>query len=305
MPRPSRARKAVRPALVAAAVVLHHLVRIDACSGSGCGTGDAELVVLSWNLENFPGDHDVAKMAARVAAEEPDVIAVQEVLDPDALAPLAPQFEPRMSTRGGARGQRLGLLFDADTTSASALAQHALFEIGGRVRPAVSSWVEHGDLDFHLVVVHLKATPSGLATRRLQWAALAELVLRLPLSGPGRGDRDIVVVGDFNTTGAGEIDAHAEREALAAVLAIAGLRPVEPVGGCSAYWDGRRRDGWLEPSLLDLVFVGGLDDFAVESEALGACRRHGCRAVRSTAAHPDADIVGSSDHCPVRVRFTR
>ncbi len=305
MPRPSRARKAARPALVAAAVVLHHLIRTGDPAAVGCDAGDDALVLLSWNLENFPGDHDLAKMAARIAAADADVIAVQEVLEPDALTTLASELTPRISSRGGARGQRLGLLFDDERDTASDLVEHPLFEMGGRVRPAVSSHVQHGDLDFHLVVVHLKATPSGLATRRLQWAALADLVLRLPLSGPGIGDRDIVIVGDFNTTGAGDLDAQGEREALAAVLATAGVRPIEPSGGCSAYWDGVRRDGWLEPSLLDLVFVGGLHDLTIETEALGACRRHRCKPVRSTAAHPDPDIVGSSDHCPVRVRFSR
>ncbi len=256
------------------------------------------LRVLSWNLENFPADHDVAKMSRWIERAAPQVVAIQEVRDAGALAALVPEHAAALSQRGGARGQTLGIAIgpDADGT---ALVEHDALELGGRVRPAVSSYIRAAGRDFHLVVVHLKATPTGLEMRRLQWAALVDLIARLPLAGPGAGDRDLVVVGDFNATGADAMTAADERTALAAVLAHLDLRPVDPADGCSAYWDGARRDAWLEPTLLDLAFVRGFDGADVTARALGACATHRCAPLRTTDAHPDPDIVGTSDHCPL------
>jgi endonuclease/exonuclease/phosphatase family metal-dependent hydrolase len=286
-------RRWLRPALVAAGVLAHRLLTHPIACGARPDPAQT-LVVMSWNLENFPGDHDIDTMAAKIAAAQPHVIAVQEVLDPAALAELAPDRRAVLSTRGGARVQRLGLLVDEDTVVEDVV-EHATVEHGGRVRPALSSHVEIGDVDFHLVVVHLKATPDGLPIRRMQWAALVDLLARITL----HPDRDVIVVGDFNTTGKGDVSAADERDELAAVLAVLDVRPVTIDGGCSAYWDGQRRDAWLEPALLDLVFVRGFDGAELRARTLGACRTHACAPLRSTAAHPDPDIAASSDHCPL------
>lgn len=297
MPRDKKTRTAVHLGLVAAAVLTHRLTTHPITCTARPSPSDT-LVVLSWNLENFPGDHHLAKMAARIAEADPHVLAVQEVLDPDALTRLVPDRIVNLSERGGARNQKLGFATLPDA-EASPLVEHAAFEHGGRVRPAVSSFVRVGTVDFHLVVVHLKATPDGLDTRHVQWAALADLVGRLRLVGPGAGDDDLIVVGDFNTTGAGDVTPADERAALGAVLAAVGLRAVLPSGGCSAYWDGQRHDAWLEPTLLDLAFVGGFPGTEIRARTLGACAVHDCAPLRSTDAHPDPDILGMSDHCPL------
>jgi len=280
-------------ALVTAGIVAHRLLTHPIACGSRPDPART-LVVMSWNLENFPGDHDVTAMAGRIAAIDPHVVAVQEVLDPAAFASLAPDRRATLSVRGGARDQKLGLLVDGDTEVADVV-EHATLEHGGRVRPALSSHVSVGAVDFHLVVVHLKATPEGLSIRRLQWAALADLLARITL----HPDRDVIVVGDFNTTGNGEFSATDERDALAAVLQPLGVRPVPIDGGCSAYWDGRRRDAWLEPALLDLVFVRGFEGADLRARTIGACAAHACAPLRSTQTHPDPDIAGTSDHCPL------
>lgn len=295
----SNPHKALRLGLVAAAVLGHRALVGDGCPTTSCRGGNRTLAVVTWNLENFPGDHDVAKMAARIADVDPDIVAFQEVLDAAALDALLPGRTAHVSERGGARGQRLGFAVDPEHTSVGPRTEHAALEHGGRVRPALSSHVRHGDVDFHLVVVHLKATPAGIDVRRTQWAALAELVAHLGSDGPGADDPDVIVVGDFNATGTDDMTAAEERDALGAVLGTVGLRLLAPEDGCSAYWDGRRRDAWLEPSLLDLVFVRGFADHAPRVRALGACAAHRCAPVRSTDAHPDPDVVATSDHCPV------
>lgn len=279
---------------VLAAVALHRAWSV----GLRCGRDEGTIAVLDWNLENFPGDHDLAAMRDVVLRASPTLFAVQEVRDPEALETLWPTASWWISDRGGARGQRLG----AGTRDATIedFAEHDVFALGGRVRPAVSMRVHTHDRAFDLVVVHLKAKADGAPLRRLQWLALVDLVARLRLASDGG---DIVVVGDFNTAGK-DGAADDERAVLTSTLAVLGLRAVDTPPGCTAYWDGVRRDAWLEPSTLDLVFVGGFAEASITARALGACAVHRCAAIRSSEAQPDPALHATSDHCPILVEIT-
>ncbi|MBK6918443.1 MAG: endonuclease/exonuclease/phosphatase family protein [Deltaproteobacteria bacterium] len=281
-----------------AAVATHHGVREGCWRDRGAAT---DGTVVTWNLRNFTAaDHDVAAMAATLAEVDAPIVAVEEVLDAEALATMLPGRRVLLSQHGGARDQRLGLAIADHVELLEGPREHRELELGGRVRPAVEFLLREGDTRLRVVVVHLKATPRGLPQRRLQWAALAQVIARAAASG----DHDaIVVIGDFNVTGDDDLSADDERAALSSVLARVGLRAVVPAAGCSAYWDGRRRDAWLEPSLLDLAFVGGAVAAAPSLEPLGACARHGCAPLRSTDAYPDRDLAGTSDHCPMLLRW--
>lgn len=289
-----RVRRQARWLVVLAAVAIHRTWTV----GPQCSRDDDTIVLLDWNLENFPGDHDVAAMHEVVDRAEPTVFAVQEVLDAEALASLWPDATWSISIGGGARGQRLGA--GVRDGSIDTFAEHAAFTLGGRVRPAASMRVHTHGRSFDLVVVHLKAKADGAPLRRLQWLALVDLVARLRLASEGG---DIVVVGDFNTAG-NHGAAHDEREVLTAALAVLGLRAIDTPPGCTAYWDGVRRDAWLEPSTLDLVFVGGFDDATISARALGACGIHRCAPIRSTDAQPDPALHATSDHCPLLLEIT-
>jgi len=263
--------------------------------------GDDRLRVVTWNLRNFPGEkQDLERVRQRLRELDADVIAVQEIHNAEALIALMPGWELRLSEGGGRGHQRLGVLFDPGRVEiVGEPVEHRELALGGRVRPALSVYMRArgGGPDFHVVVVHLKARASGYEMRREQWPALAAVV-----EGLRRRDPDVIVVGDFNATGPEGQAAEVEIDALAAVLGPVGLRQVASEGGCSAYWDGPRRDAWQEPSLLDLMWVGGLDG-AIDGEsraiALGHCARHHCAAFRSTEAYPDLDFTAVSDHCPV------
>jgi endonuclease/exonuclease/phosphatase family metal-dependent hydrolase len=116
------------------------------------------------------------------------------------------------------------------------------------------------------------------------------------------GEHDLLLLGDFNTTGAREAAGAEELDALTQVLAQAGLRRVPADLECSAYWDGPRRDAWKIPTLLDHVWSRGLAESGAERARVavhGACRRHACADLRSTPSHPDRDYVLASDHCPL------
>ncbi|MBX7083256.1 MAG: endonuclease/exonuclease/phosphatase family protein [Nannocystaceae bacterium] len=294
-------RRWLAPAVVAAAVLVHAVATGVRCGDEG---RDDRVRVLSWNLHNFRADdHDQDAIAAAIAQARADVVVLQEVLEPDALAAVLPGAQVLVSRGGGSGRQHLAIALAPGVELVSGPHEHAALELGGRVRPALSVRVRVRDETLQVIAVHLKATPEGLARRRVQWAALAHTVASV--RSPALPHEAMIVIGDFNATGDDALPAADERAALAAVLAPLQLRPLLPTQGCSAYWDGVRRDAWLEPTLLDLAFVAGWSDAAVSLTAHGACARHACAPLRSTDAYPDADLAGTSDHCPILLRVQR
>lgn len=275
--------------------------------GSAPAKPAARLRIATWNLRNFPDEgQDLPRLRARLQELAADVIAVQEVRDPAALQALMPGWGLALSEAGGRGGQRLGFLYDRSAVElVGAPREHAALAMGGAVRPGFSGYLRarDGGPDFHVVVVHLKARAEGFALRRAQWDALGEI-----LKDVARGDDDLVLLGDFNATGPERGGPAEELEALDARFGALGLRRVDNAAGCSVYWHGARRDAWHEPSLLDLVWIGGLreaGDAGLEARALLHCARHRCAALRSTEAHPERDYVDLSDHCPVIVDVPR
>lgn len=264
------------------------------------------LRVVTWNLRNFPVEgHDLSRLRARLHELQADVIAVQEVHDAGALRELLPGWSLALSQHGGRGGQRLGFAFDpAVVELVGAPREHGELAMGGAVRPGFSGYLRArgGGLDFSLVVVHLKAMRDGHPLRKVQWELLAGILKEV-----GGGDDDVVLVGDFNVTGAEGGSPGQELEALDARLGAVGVRRLVNYAGCSAYWNGARRDAWHEPSLLDLMWFGGLREAgaAVEARPLLHCDRHRCVAFRSTDAHPERDYADLSDHCPVIVDLPR
>lgn len=272
----------------------------------GVGSGAAPPIikgdrvrVVTWNLHNFPGaDQDLPRLQRRLADLDADLLAVQEIHDPAALADLLPGWQVHLSEHGGRGHQRLGIALDpAALELLTPVREHPELGLGGHVRPAVSAHLRvRGGPDFHVVVVHLKAMSDGYTLRRKQWPLLADLTRDLL-----RRDPDLILLGDFNTTGPAGAGTDEELAALTDTLAPLGLRRVPPAIPCSAYWDGARRDAWKEASTLDLVWVAGLPQLAPDArtQPLHHCARHLCQPFRSTPAYPEPDFTDLSDHCPV------
>lgn len=295
------------PALVACLVLVYALVGERLRGGLGLpGSGAAPtkgagLRVATWNLRNFPEPtQDLARLRERLKDLGADLLAVQEIHDPVALQALLPGWVVHLSEQGGRGHQRLGVAFDpAVLELVEPVREHLELAMGGRVRPGLSAYLRarDGGPDFHVLVIHLKAKPDGQPLRMKQWSLLAAIAGDLL-----RRDPDLIVLGDFNATGAVKGSADQELAALGAVLEPLGLRRLAPDSPCSAYWEGSRRDAWHEPSLLDLVWVAALEEGvgpASRVRPLHHCARHQCRPFRSTPAHPEPDYANLSDHCPV------
>ncbi len=239
-----------------------------------------------------------------------DLIAVQEVHEQAALEQLAEGWRVVLSRGGGRNHQRVGLLANAERVQLIGdVREHDSISLGGRVRPAISvSLRVAGGAEFIVIVVHLKARPQGFGRRREQWRALAEIVAQRRLevagAGDGAGDPGVIILGDFNTTGPAEAGG-VEREfaALDRALAQVDLRRLDAIDGCSAYWEGSRRDAWKEPSWLDQIVISEsllrLGPGEPKARAATHCARHRCAPFRSTSSYPDPDFAVTSDHCPL------
>ena len=300
------------PALVAFAVCTHATLfdpLTARCDPSAVPPprGD-HLRIVDWNLHNFPGDHDLPRLRARLDDLSPHVLALQEILDPTALPELLPGFRWHASTLGGRNDQHLAIGWDPSVVTVDAFVEHDALTMGGKVRPALSAYIRPLDSgpDLHLVVVHLKATRDGHDIRREQWPLLVQAISTHRTTAPA--DDDLLVMGDFNTAGGPALSTADELDALSLALAPAGLSLWDTTGGCTAYWDGRRRDAWLEPSRLDLVWSAGLHEVPPESRRTWPgthCERHRCQPFAATLHHPDPDAHGISDHCPVVIALPR
>jgi endonuclease/exonuclease/phosphatase family metal-dependent hydrolase len=295
------------PALVAVVVLVYALLgeQLRGCLGlpgdGAAPTKGAGLRMATWNLRNFPEPtQDHSRLRERLQGLGADLLAVQEIHDRVALQALLPGWDLHLSEQGGRGHQRLGIAFDpAALELVEPAREHPELGMGGRVRPGLSAYLRarDGGPDFHVLVVHLKAKPDGYPMRQQQWSLLAAIAGDLL-----RRDPDLIILGDFNTTGTRGGTPEAELAALAAVLEPLGLRRLAPDAPCSAYWDGSRRDAWHEPSLLDLVWVADLDEGLSSTTGvrpLHHCARHHCQPFRSTPGHPEPDYADLSDHCPV------
>jgi endonuclease/exonuclease/phosphatase family metal-dependent hydrolase len=284
-------------------------------AGSPMPARDDALRVVSWNLENFTGDptsHDLDRLREVIAELDPDVIALQEIKDPRALAELLPEFELLASNGGGRGDQKVAIAWRPDrVVRIAGPIEHSELSLGGRVRPGLSAYLRGREgPDLWLVVVHLKAMSDGIDQRREQWrelVAIADAAQQRSL-GPDAADLDLLIVGDFNSTGPGDGTWSDEQRELANALAPARLRRIPSHDGCTAYYDGRRRDAWKEPSEIDLMWVRGLDeslDGATRLVVGTHCARRSCQPFRSTDAYPEPDYERLSDHCPVVLDLTR
>jgi endonuclease/exonuclease/phosphatase family metal-dependent hydrolase len=269
--------------------------------------GDS-LRVVSWNLANFEGarsGHDLARIQAVIAELDPDVLALQEIKDPQALAELLPDWELKVSDKGGSGQQRVAIAWRADRVTLLESEEHPQLSINGRVRPGLSGYLRGRDdgPDFWLLVVHLKAMPDALELRRGQWPHLVEIA-----AATAERDRDLLIVGDFNSTGPPGGKPEIEHRELDLALGPAGLRRLPCATGCTAYYDGQRRDSWKEPSEIDLMWARDLAESLTQDAKVHSwthCAASRCRDFRSSDAYPVRDYEMVSDHCPVIVDLVR
>lgn len=271
-------------------------------------TGTA-LRVATFNIRDFGAQTDRVRLSALLRDTEADILALQELRDPQVLTQVAQDLSEKTSRHyqvavsdcGGRRGLHLGFLYDADAVRLDALREFP------ELRTDQGGSCSQGDragllgvfsarsglrrVQTHLLTVHF---PAGgdlpqIEKRQQLWDRAVQILGALRASGAER----VMLLGDVNSTDYLE-DRASERTAIARRLDAAKLSLLTEDLRCSAYWQPRA-GGQLVPSVLDHVVASPELSVRSEPSPHGLCAQLGCEP---TAQAP-ADFAAVSDHCPI------
>jgi len=281
-----------------------------------------DLRISAWNVRNFPRDDrpqypdlgysrrtNFCDLEKVLAGLDTDVLGLEEIHEPHLFMRLFRKVEGRRRYRGvfskggGRWDQHVGIVWDSNRLREAAKpVEITSVALDASLRPAMAVYLRstrpHG-IDFTVVEVHLRAGPRGYPERLRQYRKLAAWINAWVAKV---GDQDVVLQGDFNTTGPEGGSVSEEVAAADRILQTAGLRRVVNARGCSEYWEGAdRHDGIQVPALLDRVYVRSLAERnrSVQLETWLHCARMGCRPLVSRPGAEDGTFWDVSDHCPL------
>ncbi|MGC4065500.1 MAG: endonuclease/exonuclease/phosphatase family protein [Polyangiaceae bacterium] len=286
--------------------------------------------LASWNVRWFPDGvaedtpsssqrTNVEWLACAIAYLNVDAIALQEIKSEPrssvALNSLILRLaeltrEPhayRLDSCSDESNQHLAWIVNQNRAKSSGFRHHAAINPNGeacaaRLRPGFGvNLAFSGGLDLHAIAVHLKSgrERSDFVQRRRSIRGIGVATNEVAAAS---GEKDVVVLGDFNTMGCDgcEPAPRGAAEALDIDTTIAGLRfpmrRIPPTLGCSHYYQS-------EPGLLDHVLVtAGTEEVPLSTKVSveGYCRDLQCE---SRTGRPPAAAIELSDHCPVVVEM--
>jgi endonuclease/exonuclease/phosphatase family metal-dependent hydrolase len=248
------------------------------------------LRIATFNIEDFPKtSRQIDGAFAELARLPADIVALQEITDPDlfareAHARLGAQWDFVYTQASAVHTQ--GVLFDRSRYTLVSTAVHDETRLAeGRHKPTFEARLAPvaGGTIVRVLVVHLKAGGDGRAIRERQYRALRGVVATAMRSG----DR-VVLLGDFNAT-----DDAGDRRDLAELARATGTRWASEGLACSAFWN---RDDGCPRSRLDHVVAWTAP---ADVTAGGACATEGCAWQNSCPIYTEQ----VSDHCPVVATF--
>ncbi len=317
-------------AVVGVVALALHLRGTMRCAGfPGPGVTRAELPTgppafgavrfAHFNLRNFPLDErpenadlgysrrtNICDLEDALAGLDAQIMGFVEVSDTRRFPPILRRaggdrpMRILFSQDGGQGGQHLGVAWDGDAFElVEGPVEIDAIVVKPGLRPALAVGLRSTldpEMDFTVVEVHLDSGRDDLEHRLDQVRRLADW---LAAWFDRTGDSDLVLQGDFNTMGGHRISAEEELELVDAILADVGLVRLPNRTGCSQYWEGPGGpDGVFESSLLDQVYLSGLDA-AGPARSWLHCERHQCGELVSRSGQEDGTFFDVSDHCPV------
>ncbi len=242
--------------------------------------------VGTFNIQNYPkSERQPAEALELVGSLEVDAMGVQEITRPHHFERavhlhLGPEWTVLFADQDVRH--RVGLIFRDDVFELLETRTHrqtaitrgarATFEVRLRAEGALARRT------LRVFVVHLKAGGDGAKIRREQLRRLRPVVEDAVASGD-----EVVLLGDFNTTGA------SDRREVEALADAAGLRWETEAVECTSYW--KRPNDCPTTPLDHILSTGGTQSV----EAAGACDSFGCDADGACPTY----VERVSDHCPV------
>ncbi len=289
------------------------------------------LRVGTWNIRWFPdgsptdrpdhsiGPTDVRWLTCALVWMEMDILVVQESLTTTQAQAAWNRIVTALERQTGASwqwsvqqcgkpdGLHVGILWNASRVTLSAI--QSLWPLNstatsshnpceGGLRPGHYARVQathQQGADFHMIGLHLKSGPtvSAVEARHAALNRIDAAVARFL-----EDDRDVLLLGDLNTMGAG--DRHSQRAELKYLRRMVakeapGFDDLAPKPQCSHYFRGR--SNWLDHVLVakDMAEIR-----TRSARVTGYCAVAGCR--RINGEYPLA-YQRLSDHCPVIIEI--
>lgn len=171
--------------------------------GAGGGPLDADLTLMTWNLENFPkSGQTVDAVEAILDAHRPDVIGLQELPDDSswqALDEALPDYQGLVASQGDGY-MRVGILYRPERVAINDPETLFTSQDYAFPRAVLSAHVALADDPsrvFTFAVVHLKAQldQESVDRRRTACVALDQWISEQQAAGLAD---EVVVAGDFN-----------------------------------------------------------------------------------------------------------
>lgn len=289
---------------------------------------DGNLRIVTFNIRNFPAvppaegqmtppisyllETDRDALLELLAALDFDLLALQEIRDPDAFVALLEDlssatgraYESRFAVNASGNDQHTGLVVSQDALRIAWTREHAEVDVSGTLRPALSARIEsvaESGADFTAMVLHLASGDSSKrADLRVQQATAAAAAAATEIAETS--DSDYLVLGDMNTARGDD-----ELGALDAAFAQeTGLARGENATGCTSYWVKKSTNPLVRPSTLDHAYLSSFEerDQTVPILAGAHCPVHHCEAFESRHAESGGSFYSISDHCPLYFEIT-
>lgn len=250
---------------------------------------------MEWFGDNSSDDHkqrtvaDDALLAEVLRDTDADILAVQEIENPEALKRLLrllPEYRFVLGSTGGK--QHVGFLYRPPVEINSVQELAAIAVEAGRTRAGLLVQCRVGAVHWLMLAVHLKATSRADSTpalkersrelRRLQVAQMrswADSVLEKTK------EQNIIILGDWN-------DSPRKKQSALDTLKSA------------------TRLTFLTSDLMSCAYSGlsAIDHIVMSDSALRYVLPGTLRTVNSRAMLPDKEAQRVSDHCPVVVQIS-
>jgi endonuclease/exonuclease/phosphatase family metal-dependent hydrolase len=276
------------------------------------------LTIGSYNIRNFDYDERSRVQTDKHTLEDVltsisfDLLGVNEINNVPEFQNFVSRklrgFSVRLSTCGGSHGQRLGFVYNTSKLRLLSFNEELSVTNPGQgdsctsgSRPLGVGYFEEiaTGTKFYAIQVHLKAgdNADALNKRFKQYEIIEQFVKELI----GKGHKNIVLVGDFNTTGYSTRTQDYNK--FTAMVRNAGLVDLSANVGCTSYWWGGTDDGIEDPSVLDHLLV--TPAFKTNAQARAEVHAH-CKKVSCRSASPrdlGDTYEGVSDHCPQTARI--
>lgn len=272
----------------------------------------ASIKVSSYNIRNFGrgGSYtDLTELTKILTKLDSDIIGVQEIVSKfrfkKYLQSNFSHYRSVFSKCGGRGEQHLGFIYN--TSKLKLISSNEENEISdlkgilgcrGSLRPIlIGKFVEiKTNKTFVAMVVHLKAggARSSISRRAKQYKIIAQTLKRYE----SKGNENIIVMGDFNTTG--YISQNNDFKNFKKLISNTKTFDISSKINCTSYWSGAQWDDNIEePSVLDHILFSknikksGIKDIKVS----GHCQKVRCKEVADYVLGRSYEAV--SDHCPI------